>query len=150
MKLFVKEKCDVKETEVEIRCRTRDREVDDLIAGLRSATNTIIGERENGDVCQVPVTRILYFEAIDGRVFAYLERDVIKIKSTLYEVEETYRHSYFVRISKSTVVNLRTITNMRPEEGRRVKLELMNKEYLIVSKNYVSGLKKALGMKEAK
>ena len=150
MKLFVKEKCDVKETEVEIRCRIRDREVDDLIAGLRSATNTIIGEKENGDTCQVPVARILYFEAIEGRVFAYLEREVVKIKHTLYEVEETYRHNYFVRISKSTVVNLRTITNMRPEEGRRVKLELMNKEYLIASKNYVSGLKKALGMKEAK
>ena len=150
MKLFVKEKCDVKETEVEIRCRTRDREVDDLIAGLRSAADTIIGEKENGDFSQVPVVRILYFEAIEGRVFAYLERDVLKIRSTLYEVEEAYRQNYFVRISKSTVVNLRTIKNMRPEEGRRVRLELMNEEYLIVSKNYVGGLKKALGMKEAK
>ena len=150
MKLFVKEKCDVKETEVEIRCRTRDREVDDLIAGLRSATNTIIGEKENGDVCQVPVVRILYFEAIEGKVFAYLEQEVIKIKSTLYEIEDAYKANYFVRISKSTVVNLRMIKNMRPEEGRRVRIELKNNEYLIVSKNYVGDLKKALGMKEAR
>ena len=150
MKLFVKEKCDVKETEVEIRCRVRDREVDDLITGIKNATNTIIGEKENGDLCQVPVIRILYFEAIDGRVFAYLDKEIVRIKSTLYEVEETYSSNYFVRISKSAVVNLRTITNIRPEEGRRVRIELKNNESLIVSKNYVGSLKKALGMKEAR
>ena len=148
MKLFVKEKCDVKETEVEIRCRIRDREVDDLITGIKNATNTIIGENENGDICQVPVVRILYFEAIDGRVFAYLEQEMIRIKNPLYEIEEMYGNNYFVRISKSTVVNLRTIRNISPEEGRRLRLELMNKEYLVVSKNYVSCLKKALRMKE--
>ena len=150
MKLFVKEKCDVKETEVEIRCRIRDREVDDLITGIKNATNTIIGEKENGDLCQVPVIRILYFEAIDGRVFAYLDKEIVRIKSTLYEVEESYSNNYFVRISKSAVVNLRTITNIRPEEGRRVRIELKNNESLIVSKNYVGSLKKALGMKEAR
>ena len=58
--------------------------------------------------------------------------------------------NHFVRISKSVVVNLRMITNIRPEEGRRVRIEMKNQEYLIVSKNYVSDLKKALGMKEGK
>ena len=42
------------------------------------------------------------------------------------------------------------ITNIRPEEGRRVRIELRNQESLIVSKNYVSDLKKAIGMKEGK
>ena len=146
MKLFVKEKCEVKETEVEIRCRTRDREVDALIAGIKNAASFLVGEKENG----VPVARIFYFEAIEGKVFAYLEKDLIKIRSTLYEVESTYQSNHFVRISKSVVVNLRMITNIRPEEGRRVRIEMKNQEYLIVSKNYVSNLKKALGMKEGK
>ena len=150
MKLFVKEKCDVKETEVEIRCQIRDREVDDLITGIKNAANTILGEKENGDTCQVPVVRILYFEAVEGRVFAYLDNEVLKIKNTLYEVEDSYKSNHFVRISKSAVVNLRTVTNIRPEEGRRVRLELKNREHLIVSKNYVGCLKKALGMKEAR
>ena len=150
MKLFVKEKCEVKETEVEIRCRTRDREVDALIAGIKNAASFLVGEKENGNLCQVPVARIFYFEAIEGKVFAYLEKDLIKIRSTLYEVESTYQSNHFVRISKSVVVNLRMITNIRPEEGRRVRIEMKNQEYLIVSKNYVSNLKKALGMKEGK
>ena len=146
----MKEKCEVKETEVEIRCRTRDREVDALIAGIKNAASFLVGEKENGDLCQVPVARIFYFEAIEGKVFAYLEKDLIKIRSTLYEVESTYQSNHFVRISKSVVVNLRMITNIRPEEGRRVRIEMKNQEYLIVSKHYVSNLKKALGMKEGK
>ena len=150
MKLFVKEKCEVKETEVEIRCRTRDREVDALIAGIKNAASFLVGEKENGDLCQVPVARIFYFEAIEGKVFSYLEKELIRIRSTLYEVESTYQSNHFVRISKSVVVNLRMITNIRPEEGRRVRIEMKNQEYLIVSKNYVSDLKKALGMKEGK
>lgn len=150
MKLFVKEKCEVKETEVEIRCRTRDREVDALIAGIKNAASFLVGEKENGDLCQVPVARIFYFEAIEGKVFAYLEKEIVKIRSALYEVESTYQSNHFVRISKSAVVNLRMITNIRPEEGRRVRIELRNQESLIVSKNYVSDLKKAIGMKEGK
>ena len=150
MKLFVKEKCEVKETEVEIRCRTRDREVDALIAGIKNAASFLVGEKENGNLCQVPVARIFYFEAIEGKVFAYLEKELIRIRSALYEVESTYQSNHFVRISKSVVVNLRMITNIRPEEGRRVRIEMKNQEYLIVSKNYVSDLKKALGMKEGK
>lgn len=150
MKLFVREKCNVRETEVEIRCMVRDSEVDALITSIRDTGRTVIGENEKGDLCQVPVTGVLYFEAVDGRVFAYPEHEVIRIKHTLYEVEESYSSNYFVRISKSAVVNLRAIRNMRPEEGRRVRIELRNGEFLIVSKNYVTGLKKALGMKEAK
>ena len=98
----------------------------------------------------MPVVRILYFEAVEGRVFAYLEDEVLKIKNTLYEVEKSCSSSHFVRISKSAVVNLRNVTNIRPEEGRRVRIELRNRESLIVSKNYVGCLKKALGMKEAR
>ncbi len=146
----MKEKCDVKETEVEIRCRNRDREVDTLITEIQNAASSMVGEKENGDLCQVPVVSIFYFEAMEGRVFAYLEKEILKIRSTLYDVENKYSHRHFIRISKSVIVNLRMISNIRPEEGRRVRIELKNKEYLIVSKNYVSDLKIALGMKEGK
>ena len=150
MKLFVREKCDVSETEVEIRCRVRDSEVNELINEISNTGTNVIGERDKGEFCQVPLAGIMYFEAVEGKVFAYLRNDVIRVKNTLYEVEETYAGRHFVRISKSVVVNLRTIMNMRPEEGRRVRLELDSGEFLIVSKNYVGCFKKALGMKEAK
>ena len=83
MKLFVKEKCEVKETEVEIRCRTRDREVDALIAGIKNAASFLVGEKENGDLCQVPVARIFYFEAIEGR-YLPISKKILLRSEALY------------------------------------------------------------------
>ncbi|MCQ2211855.1 MAG: LytTR family transcriptional regulator [Paludibacteraceae bacterium] len=150
MKLFVKTNSDVQETEVTIRCRERDEEVENIISGIHSSIKQIIGEKDNGDSCQVALTKVLYFEALEGNVFAYLEQSVIRVKNTLYELEYSYKNHHFIRISKSAVVNLRAIKNIKPEEGRRLILELKNSEHLVVSKNYVSVLKKALCMKEDK
>lgn len=150
MKLYVKEHCNVEETEVIIRCQKHDDEVENIIAGIQNASKLMIGEQDNGDSCQVPVIKVMYFEAVEGNVYAYLEQSVIKVRNTLYELEDLYSNYYFIRISKSTIVNLRTIKNIKPEEGRRLMIELKNKENLVVSKNYVSTLKKALGMKEVR
>lgn len=147
MKLFLKEKCNVNETEVEIRCVKRNSEVDSIIKGIKDAGTTLIGEKENGDVLQISVKDILYFEAVDRHVYAYLKNEVLRVKSTLYDIELSYQELFFVRISKSFIVNIRDINCIRPEDGRRVRLLLSNGEWLIVSKNYVSTLKKAIGMK---
>lgn len=58
MKLLVQEKCDIRETEVIIRCQERDEEVDNLIIGIHSATKKIIGEKENGCSYQVSAVRV--------------------------------------------------------------------------------------------
>jgi len=150
MKLFVKEHCDVDETEVLIRCQKHDNEVENIITGIRNASKVIIGVKENGDSCQVPINGVMYFEAVDGCVFAYLEQAVMRVKSTLYELEDSYSNNHFVRISKSAIVNLRAIKVFKPGEGRRLLLELNNKEVLVVSKNYVGTLKMAIGMKEVR
>lgn len=148
MKLYVNEHCEVTETEVIIRCQEHDDEVENIITGIKSAAKLIIGENEKGDSCQLPVINVLYFEAVDGNVYAYLEQSVMRIKNTLYELEDSCNNYYFIRISKSVIVNLRTIKSIKPEAGRRLLIELKNKENLVVSKNYVSALKKALKMKE--
>lgn len=148
MKLLVQEKCDIRETEVIIRCQERDEEVDNLIIGIHSATKKIIGEKENGCSYQVSAVRVLYFEAVEGNVFAYLDKEVMRVRNTLYEIEESYSNNHFVRISKSAAVNLRAIKSISPDEGRRLRIRLTNNENLVVSKNYVSALKKSLGMKE--
>lgn len=150
VKLFLKEKCQVDETEVEIRCVKRDSEVDNIIKSIKDAGATLIGEKENGDILQISVKEVLYFEAVDRHVYAYLKNEVLRVRSTLYDIEQNYHELFFVRISKSLIVNIRGITGIRPEDGRRVRLLLSNNEWIVVSKNYVSSLKKAIGMKGVK
>ena len=147
MKLFLKQCPDIGETEVEIRYKERTEEIDNLVRAIDQSSDTIEGLKDNGDRAFIRIAGILYFEAVDRDVFAYKAKDVYRVRRTLYELEEDLRSRFFVRISKSTIVNIKAISLISPEDARRVKLKLINGEHLIVSRSYVSDFKKAIGMK---
>ena len=147
MKLFLREIPEISETEVEVRYRERDNEVDNLVRVIRSSTDVLPGINEKGDMEMIYISQILYIEAVDRDVFAYKAEGVYKIRKTLYELEDDLREKFFVRISKSTIVNIKAVRSVAPEDFRRIKLLLKNGEYLIVSRNYANDFKAAIGMK---
>lgn len=147
MKLFLREIPTISETEVEIRFRERDSEVDNLVRAISSSDDALIGINDKGDTEIVYISQILYIEAVDRDVFAYKASGVYKIRKTLYELEDDLKDKLFVRISKSTIVNIKAIKTISPEDFRRVKLLLKNGEYLIVSRSYANNFKSAIGMK---
>ena len=150
MKIFVKDKMNISETEVEIRCRERDNEVEAIIESVRNVEDTLMGEKENGDKVPVRISRVLYFEAVDRNVYGYTDQEFYRIKRTLYDLEEDLEKRHFVRISKSVIVNIKAVKRIAPEDARRLKLELRNGEWIVVSRNYVADFKAGIGMKEAK
>lgn len=147
MKLLLKQSPDIGETEVEIRYRERSGEVENLINVISHSSDTLTGIKENGDMEPIYITDIYYIEAVDRDVFAYKAKSVYRLRKTLYELEEDLRGKHFVRISKSTIVNIKAVRSISPEDSRRVKLLLNNDEYLVVSRSYVNDFKKAIGMK---
>ena len=146
MKIFVKDKLNLSETEVEIRCRERDEEVERILESVRSLEDTLMGEKENGDKTPVYISRVLYFEAVDRNVFAYTTSDFYRVRYTLTDIEEDLEKRYFVRISKSVIVNLRAVKKISPEDARRLKLQLRNGEWVVVSRNYVGDFKSSIGI----
>ncbi len=150
MKIYVKDKMNLSETEVEIRCKERDTEVEAVLEAVRGVGDTLIGEKENGDKEPVRISGVLYFEAVDRYVFAYTKSDYYRIRRPLYELEDDLTQKHFVRISKSVIVNLKAVKSVAPEDARRLKLLLRNGEWIVVSRNYVSDFKTGIGMKEAK
>lgn len=147
MKLFLRETPEISETEVEIRYREKDHEVDNLVRVISFSTDVIPGINDKGDTEMIYISQILYVEAVDRDVFAYRADGVYKIRKTLYELEDDLREKFFVRISKSTIVNIKAVRSVAPEDFRRIKLHLKNGEYLIVSRNYANDFKTAIGMK---
>lgn len=150
MKLFLREDPRVPETEVEIRFRERDREVDDLVKAISLSGEVLMGINNKGDTETIYISQILYIEAVERDVFAYKAKDVLRIRKTLYELEDDLKEKYFVRISKSTIVNIKAVSSIAPEDFRRIKLLLKNGEYLIVSRSYANDFKAAIGMKGGK
>lgn len=147
MKLFLKKCPGISEPEVEIRYSERTEAIDNLVRAVNQSSDTIFGIKENGDREMIYITGILYFEAVDRDVFAYRAQGFYRVRSTLYELEEELRDRFFVRISKSVIVNIKAVSSISPEDSRRVKLRLNNGEYLIVSRGYVNNFREAIGMK---
>lgn len=145
MKITIQDLPEGEEDEIIIRCRTVDEQLLKLIYGLRSAQEKLTLTK--GDkLFQVQPSQVYYFEAVDNRVFAYLEKEVCETKLKLYELEKRLEGTDFFRASKSTIINLAKVKNISPAFNGRLEACMKNEEKLIVSRQYVPILKAKLGL----
>ena len=91
------------------------------------------------------LTQIYYIESIDKRTFVYTKDDCYESRDRLYELEEKLG-IYYVRCSKSMIVNLRKIRNVSVQPGGRMEAVLLNGERVIISRNYVKEIKRRLNI----
>ena len=83
-------------------------------------------------------------EAVDNNVFIYGLSKVYETRQKLYELEGILREKYFLRVSKSLVLNLMKVTAIKPALNGRYSAVLQSGEEIIISRKYVPELKKAL------
>ena len=81
------------------------------------------------------------FSSADEAI-AYTKEQVYEIRGRLYEIEETYKDNYFVRCSKSVVLNLMQLQSISPALNGRFSALMKNGEKLIISRQYAPVLKK--------
>ncbi|MGN0637612.1 MAG: LytTR family DNA-binding domain-containing protein [Huintestinicola sp.] len=135
---------DSKEKEqVIIECIEVTEEVERIRLFAESSGQTLSGSID-GRLYSVNIGDIYYFEAVDERIFAYSESKVFEVKGRLYEIERKLSESSFLRCSKSTVINLMKIESVSPALNGRFTAHMKNGERVIISRQYVPALKKAV------
>ena len=102
--------------------------------------------RKDDRTYQVRLDDILYIETVDEHLFIYCESDVYENRMRLYEAEEICRDTLFFKASKSMLINIKKIENMKPSLSGRFEITMINGEKLLVSRKYVSDLKKKMGL----
>lgn len=144
MRIIIEDIADDAEEEIIIRTHGLDDDVLQLITRMKQGKNTLtcIDEREN--IVPVKQEDVYYFDAVDGRVYVYLEKGVLEIKKRLYEIEEL--SNAYLRISKAQVVNANMIERLSPMFNGRLEAHLKNGEKIIISRQYVPNLKKYFGV----
>ena len=93
---------------------------------------------------EIPVVDVHYIEAVDNKVFIYSSKKVYETKQKLYELEEILKEKYFLRVSKSLLLNLMKVQSIKPGLNGRFMAVLQSGEEIIISRKYVPDLKKAL------
>ena len=145
MKITIQDREDGEEDEIIVRCRHLDDRMLKMIYALKEGQEKLTAHRE-GRFVQLFPKDIYYFEAVDNKVFVYLEKDVYECKLKLYELEQRFAETDFFRATKSTIVNLSKVRSFSPAFNGRFELLMKNGEKLIVSRQYVPGLKAKLGL----
>lgn len=133
------------EDEIIVRCAQLDDELLNLIYSLKAGKNKLTAYSDTG-ITMLSMKEVFYFEAVDNKVFAYCEKQVYEIRKKLYELEEELSNTDFLRISKSTIVDLSKILHLSAAFNGRLEAKLKNGEKIIISRQYVPALKKKLGL----
>jgi len=145
LKVTIIEDPNIKETEISIVCTKMSSEINDIISRISAVGLTIAGKKEE-ETFLIPIEDIFYFESVDGKIFFYTENEIYEAVVKLYKIEEGLRNLQFSRISKTVIVNLDKLLSVKKAENSRLVATLVNRERLIVSRQYVSEIKKKLGV----
>lgn len=145
MKVIIESPAPGQEDEVIIRCTHLDDRVLDLIRALKNETTKLTAYL-GSEITMLEPKEVYYFESVDNKVFAYCENQVLELRKKLYELEDDLSGTDFLRISKSTIVDLSKITNLSAAFNGRLEAKLKNGEKIIISRQYVPALKKKLGL----
>lgn len=140
MKLLIEQNNEGAETEIHIKCGMIDAGLQHIIDEIQALMFSLPVSKD-GAVSRLSPGEIFYFESVDERTFVYSQTEVYTCEYRLYELEEKIRKCGFARISKSVIVNIRKIQQIRPQLNGRFEAVLDNGEHLIVNRHYVSGLK---------
>lgn len=71
------------EEEIRIRCRQVDDDIHRLVNKIKTETLIMLGYHED-KISRIKLSDIYYFEAVDGKVFAYGKNNVHEVKQKLY------------------------------------------------------------------
>ena len=144
MKITIETPKPGKEDEVIIRCAEVDDKLMRLIYALRE-DERLTGYLED-KIVKLSLKDIYYFEAVDNKIFAYASEETYEIRRKLYELEQDFVHTDFLRISKSAILNTSKIAYVKPIFNGRFEAKLKNGEKIIISRQYVAELKKKIGI----
>lgn len=89
---------------------------------------------------------IYYIESVDRKTFIYVHDQIYTSHTPLYQFEEELNSEHFFRASKSMILNINMIVSVKPILDSRYEARLKNNEKVYISRNYVSELKKRLGL----
>ncbi len=145
MKVTVVNIPDDEEEEITVRCHNRANGLSELIECLSNVVDGIAAYKD-GEIYKVHLNDVFWFEVVENRSFLYCENDVYECKIKLYEFEKLTRGTHFFRATKSTVISADKIESVAPTLSGRFSVKFINGERGVVSRNYVTALKRVMGL----
>lgn len=146
MKITIKTESDATDTEVSITCNHLTPDIEKIIAMLRMLDMQLTGV-EGNETHIIDVSKVLYIESVEKKVFLYTKDSVYETNLHLYELEEQLAKVDFFRANKSCIINFKQISSLKADIDRKLRATMSNGEQLMISRQYADYVKERLGVK---
>ncbi len=137
---------DIEESYADIHTKELTDNISKAISILESDdANDMLAVKKGSDIALLEFNEVYMFRVENKQVKVYTENSEYQIKKPLYQVEETLG-SDFVRISKTTIVNLKKVERVAPSLKGMMFIQLKNGLKDNISRKYLPGFKQALDL----
>ncbi|WP_028274207.1 LytTR family DNA-binding domain-containing protein [Atopococcus tabaci] len=143
MKLNLQEDKSLKEAIIDITYNVFDRRIQRVIEIVETNNIQLKGEKD-GHIHLINSQDIYYIESVDNSSFLYTELEVFEAKEKLYVLENKLEETSFIRINKSTILNMDYLDSVSPLPNYRLEANLKNGEKVIISRHYMKNVKQYL------
>jgi DNA-binding LytR/AlgR family response regulator len=121
-------------------------QITDLVKKLSIDTPEMLVAYQNDEVFLINPADILNIYTEGQKIFARLANGTYRLKNRLYELEELFEGTAFLRISNSEIVNFNNVESLNMSISGTISLKLRTGGNSFVSRRYVDKIKKYLGL----
>jgi DNA-binding LytR/AlgR family response regulator len=139
VKVSIRKIADKNDEQVVVECVEVTRNIEEIVTYVETK-GTVLSGAYNERTYSFNLEDVCYFEAIDERVFAYTDKRVYELKTRLYQLEKIYAGMFFIRCSKSILINMMKLDSISPALNGRFYAHIKNGEKLIISRQYATGV----------
>ena len=100
---------------------------------------------QEGKTYIIKASSVYYIESVDKKTFVYTKQGCYDTKYRLYELE-VLLGGYFMRCSKSMIINLKKVRTVKSQISGRIDATLLNDEVVVISRGYAKEVKRRLGI----
>ena len=144
MKVHLEKVNSKEEEEAVIKAFSITDEITGAIELLEGGSKGIAVSKDE-QVFLIKASAVYYIESVDKKTFVYTKDVCYDCKYRLYELE-TMLGGYFMRCSKSMIINLKKVRNVKSQLSGRIDATLINDETVVISRGYVKEVKRRLGI----
>ena len=134
-----------REEEVIIYAKEKSTLTDEIERLVNDNNLELIGYDKSGEGVKLTTDEVYCFTAEDNKIFAITEKDKLRIKCRLYQLEEILPE-YFVKINQSCVANIRKIARFDTSVSGTLMIKFKNGYKDYVSRRQMKAVKERFGL----
>lgn len=129
------------EIQVILRSNEMNDETMEILEKLKTTKNKYILGKLDKKVYILDIKDIYFFYSENQKVFVETEDFRYEVDERLYEIEENFKNTSFIRVSKFSIVNLKKVKNIDMSFSGNLTINFINGKKESISRRYISKIK---------